>query len=116
MDADERDICNYLKTFPGQFVSAREISRRAGGKRRFREEPNWAYPVLSRMVEKAFIETDSTRHYRLPFAETKKDKNKKWISPQIRKLLERNKNVEHIVEYTIDDGTDEAEPTGKTSS
>jgi hypothetical protein len=109
MDSDERDICNYLKTFPGRFVSAREISRRAAGKRRYREEPNWAYPVLSRMVEKALIETDSTRHYRLPVVEAKKDKNKKWISPQIRKILERKK-LEHIIEYTIDAGTDEANP------
>ncbi len=87
MDADERDICNYLKAWPGQFVSGREVSRRASGKRRFREEPNWAPPVLSRLVEKGIIESDSTGHYRLRPAE-KKTRPTKWISPQIKKILE----------------------------
>ena len=52
MDADERDICNYLKAWPGQFVYGRDIARRAGGKWRFRENPDWATEVLSRLVDK----------------------------------------------------------------
>ena len=41
MDADQNAICTFLKTWPGQFVSRREICRRAGGKWRFREDENW---------------------------------------------------------------------------
>ena len=36
MDADEREVCNFLKAYAGQYVSAREINRRAGGKWRFK--------------------------------------------------------------------------------
>src|SRR5262249_35058813 len=65
MDSDEREICLYLKGWPGQFVSVAEITRRAGGKRRGRQDPNWAVPVLTRLVEKGILEADSTGHYRL---------------------------------------------------
>jgi hypothetical protein len=87
MDADERDICNFLKSWPNQFVSGREICRRAGGKRRVQQEPNWAIPVLVRLVEKALVEDDSQGHYRLI---PKKPRQKKWVSPQIRKLLQQS--------------------------
>src|SRR5512140_3631214 len=60
MDADERDVCNYLKSWPGEFVSGRDVARRAGGKRRFRAEPEWAVPVLTRLVEMGLVDSDST--------------------------------------------------------
>ena len=44
METEEREICIYLKSWNGQFVSGREIARRAAGKRRFREDQ----PGLSR--------------------------------------------------------------------
>ena len=50
MNADERDICNYLKAWPGQFVYGRDIARRASGKWRYREDPEWAAPVLASLV------------------------------------------------------------------
>ena len=87
MDADEREICLYLKGFPGQFVSYAEISRRAGGKRRFRQEPEWANTILTRLVEKGLVESDSTGHYRLK-VRPKQHKPRRWVSPQIRKILE----------------------------
>ena len=88
MDADERDICIYLKGFRGQFVSLAQITRRAGGKKRYRDDPYWAAPVLSRLVEKKIVEADSTGHYRLKPPPT--DKRKKWMSPQVRRILERS--------------------------
>ena len=87
MDADEKEICMYLKSWPGQFISGREISRRAGGKWRFREDPEWAGPALTRLAEKGIIESDTTGHYRL-VAKAKKERPKKWVSPQIRKILQ----------------------------
>jgi hypothetical protein len=89
MDADERDICLYLKGFPGQFVSFAEISRRAGGKRRHRQDPEWATPILSRMVEKHLIESDSTGHYRLKI-KAGKERSAKFVSPHIRNILEKS--------------------------
>ena len=41
-DADEVEICQFLKSWPGQFLSGKTICRRAGGKWRFREDENWA--------------------------------------------------------------------------
>lgn len=89
MDADERDISLYLKGFPGLFVSFAEISRRAAGKRRYRKEPEWAVNVLTRMVEKGIIESDATRHYRLKMR-PKKERPARWVSPQIRTILEKS--------------------------
>jgi hypothetical protein len=87
MDAEEKEICDFLKSFPGQLVSQREICRRAGGKWRFREDPHWALPVLVRMVEKRYLESDANGHFRL-VTEKKDDKKKPWLSPQVKKLLE----------------------------
>ncbi len=89
MDADERSICTYLKSWPNEFISGREISRRAGGKWRFRQDPQWATPVLTRLVEKGVVEEDSTGHFRLVVKQDKA-KPKKWVSPQIRKILENS--------------------------
>jgi hypothetical protein len=88
MDADEREICIYLKSWSGVFISGREIARRAGGRRRFRDDPNWASPVIARLVEKKIIEDDAGGHYRLIPRE--KNKVKKWVSPQIKKILEQS--------------------------
>ncbi len=90
MDADEREILDYLKSYRGQFVSGREIARRAGGKWRFRENPNWSVPILRRLVERGLAETDSCGHYRAILQEKKKKEKKKWLSPEIRKLLEES--------------------------
>jgi hypothetical protein len=89
MDADEKAIIDYLKSWSEQFVSGKEICRRAGGKWRFREDPEWAGPVLTRLVERGHIESDSTGHYRL-VRSSKEKKDKKWVSPQMRKILEQS--------------------------
>ena len=88
MDADERDICMYLKSWPGQFISGREIARRAGSKWRYEEEPEWAAPALARLVEKGLVESDFNGHFRL-MRKGKKDKATRWISPRIREILRR---------------------------
>jgi hypothetical protein len=107
MDADERDICLYLKSLPGQFVSLREISRRAGGKHRFHENPEWAAPVLERLLERRLLETDSMHHFRL--FQKGDDKPKKWVSPQIKAILEKSsKDFGKL--YDIKDEDDSSEP------
>jgi hypothetical protein len=90
MDADERDICEYLKSWPGQFIAAREIARRAGGKWRFRDDPEWAMPVITRLVEKGLLESDSTGHYRLVSKPKGDRKGRKWVSPHIKKILQNS--------------------------
>src|SRR4051812_42708314 len=90
MDADEKSICLFLRSFPGQFVSGREIARRAAGKWKFRQDGHWAVPILIRLVEKGAIERDSSGHFRLLAREKKQQRDKKWASPQMKKLLEQS--------------------------
>jgi hypothetical protein len=97
MQSDEEDIKLYLKSYPGQFISAREIARWAGGKVRYRNDPSWAAAVLTLMVEKGVVESDSTGHFRLVTKKQNK-RDKKWVSPQMRKILEESgKDFTHIV-------------------
>ena len=103
MDADEREICLYLRGWPGQFVSVAEITRRAGGKRRGRQEPDWALPVLGRLVEQGLLESDSTGHYRL-IRRSKKEEKRRWVSPHIQKILEKSgKSFEGVFEIKDED-------------
>lgn len=94
---EEREICDYLKSTPGQFISGREISRRAGGKRRHQDDPDWATPFLAKLVQKKILESDSTGHYRL--VAKKKDKHKKWVSPDMKRILSSSgKDFTHIID------------------
>src|SRR5262245_12090233 len=103
MDAEEKEISDFLKSWPGQFVSSREICRRAGGKWRFREDPAWALPVLSRMVEKGILESDPSGHFRL-LPQEKKAKKKAWISPHMKELLEKSgKDFEGVIDIKDED-------------
>ena len=86
MDADEREIYMFLKSRELEFVHTREICRRAAGKHRFHEDPEWAKPVLVRMAERGILETNATGHYRLKPV-PKKNKSKRWVSPDIAKIL-----------------------------
>jgi hypothetical protein len=111
MDADEQDICIYLKSWPGQFISAREICRRAASKKRYQREPDWAMPVLLRLVEKQILEADSTGHYRLR-PEQRRHKRKKWVSPHIKRILERSgKDFSGTIELEEPDDTNEGKAT-----
>ena len=92
MDADQNAICQFLKTWPGQFVSRREICRRAGGKWRYREDENWAVPVLQRMVEDGIVESDDTGHFRLmkQASADSSNKQKLWLSPAMRTIFKES--------------------------
>lgn len=96
MEADEKQIYLYLKSLPGQFISGREIARRAGGKARHRDEPDWAAPVLKQMVEKGKLEKDPMGHYQLIVKTKDKNHENKWVSPQIRKILEQSGKTFHL--------------------
>lgn len=99
MDAEEREIYYYLKGWRHEFISSREICRRAGGKKRFHREPEWAKPVLTRMVERQILEVDPAGHYRIkPIDEKQIGKKKHWVSPQIARILQSSgKDFTHIV-------------------
>ena len=65
MSSDEREIFNYLQTWGGEFINAKEVSRRAGTKKRFHEDPDWAKPLMMGMVERGILESDLHGRFRL---------------------------------------------------
>jgi hypothetical protein len=86
MDSDEREIFQFLKTWGAEYVGAMEIARRAGNKKRFYKEPDWAKVVLMRMAERGVLESDSQGRYRIKPV-SHKDKNMRWVAPDIAKIL-----------------------------
>ena len=87
MDADERAVYYYVKSRRPQCVSDRDIGRHAGGKRRFRYNPEWVKPVLLRMIERDILETDAEGYYRLKPMPQKETNGKRWASPHIAEIL-----------------------------
>lgn len=87
MDADEREIYYYLKSWGCEFVSGREVARRAGGKHKYRQTPDWAKPALTRMIERSILESDNSGHYRIKAIPKKDQKKRHWVSPQVAKIL-----------------------------
>ncbi len=103
MDADEREIFYFLKTWGEEFVSAKEIARRSSGKKKFHENPEWAKPLLMRMQERGLVESDALGRYRIkPVG--RKNKNKRWVAPDIAKILqESGVQVDEASELGSDD-------------
>jgi hypothetical protein len=89
MTADERDIFQFLKTWGVKFVGAAEIARRAGSKQRFYKEPDWAKPVLMQMAERGILESDAHGRFRIKPV-NRKDKLKRWVAPDIAKILQES--------------------------
>lgn len=103
MDSEEREIFQFLKTWGVEYVSFREISRRAGGKKKYHDNPDWAKPLLMRMQERGVLEGDSLGRYRIKPV-LAKNKATRWVSPDIAKILEE-KGVK--VEGAAETGTQE---------
>jgi len=97
MNAEERDIYYYLKARRREFIGIREISRRTGGKRKSRVNPDWARPVLMGMAERGILESDGEERYRLKPMVQQETKGKRWASPEISKLLKASGKDFHNV-------------------
>jgi len=63
LSSDELEILEYLKSFGGKYVTMVEICRSAGGRRKFRESPNWAKPLMSHLVDSGNISVNERGHY-----------------------------------------------------
>ena len=98
MDSEEREIFQFLQTWGSEFVSYREIARRAAGKKKFHENPDWAKPLLTRMQERGILTSDALGRYRVkPVAS--KNKAARWVAPDIAKILQdKGVNVEGAAE------------------
>ena len=85
MDADEREVHNYLESYHGQYVSVKEICRRASTKKRYAQEPEWAREVLKRMKDQGLVESNMTGRYRLKEAHGEKERH---MSEETNKIIE----------------------------
>jgi len=104
MDADEREVYYFLKPYRKEFLSAKEICRRAAGKRRYREDELWAIPPLMRMVERGILETEPSGGYRIKTRPDPKDKLQRWISPEIKQVLrDSEKKFDHVIQIDEDE-------------
>jgi hypothetical protein len=70
MNAEEKEIYEFLKQFGGRFVTVLEICQRAGNRNRYAQERNWAQPILRRMELDGFVESNETGEYRARGGET----------------------------------------------
>jgi hypothetical protein len=114
MNADEKDIIDYLKGWPHSYVSGREIARKVGGKARYEENRGWAIPILAQMVRLGMIEADAFGAFRLAQNDKKKKRHVQHVSPQVLRILKSSgKSFDGI---TIDHDTDEEESNSRKSS
>jgi hypothetical protein len=65
MNADETEVFEFLKQYPRLFVSAVEVSKKIGHRRRFLQDRNWARPILRRMELDGILESNPSGEYRL---------------------------------------------------
>ena len=70
MSAEETEIYEFLKTRKNNFVSVNEISKFLGHGRRFKDDRNWARPILRRMEVDGIVEANPYGEYRLKVEET----------------------------------------------
>ncbi len=103
MDSEEREIFDFLKTRGDEFVSVKEVARRASGKKKFYDNPEWAKPLLIRMQERGVLESNTLGQFRIKPV-SRKNKDKRWVAPDIAKILQEN-GVQ--VEGTGETGSDE---------
>jgi hypothetical protein len=77
LSSDELEILEYLKSWRGEPVSMVAICRCASNRTKFKEDPNWAKPLMSRLVEKRLVYVDDRGHYRYVAENEPKKKEKK---------------------------------------
>jgi hypothetical protein len=62
--SDELAIIEYLKSWEGKFLSLMDVARNASGRQKFRDTPNWANGLMSRLIEAKIVEANDRGHYR----------------------------------------------------
>jgi len=58
----EQEILQLLQQSPGTVFSAKEVGKRIDRKQ-YKENPNWARPLLQGLLEKKLISADVSGHY-----------------------------------------------------
>src|SRR5688572_2951884 len=63
MNAEETEICEFLKTRDNRFVSTTDISKALGRGRRYEKDRYWARPILRRMEIDGILESNPYGEY-----------------------------------------------------
>jgi hypothetical protein len=100
---DEQDILDYLKAWPGSFISGKEIAKKIGGKERFQADRGWAIPILTALVRRGLVETDHVGGFCLKVVEERKKREPQHVSPQLLKILKSSGKKFDAVVLTDDD-------------
>jgi hypothetical protein len=94
LTADEICVLDYLKHWPGQFVSKIEIARRAESKTRFVNDPNWADRALRNLLETGVVVSNSYGQYCLPdpvaAGTVKCGAKTMFVAPHLAEILEKS--------------------------
>jgi hypothetical protein len=64
LSSEELQILDYLKGYQGKFVTIMEISRRAAGRRKYEESPDWAKGLMTRLIDVELVEVNERGRYR----------------------------------------------------
>ena len=113
---DERLIFEYLQTLGEAFASASEVCRRAAGdKRRWKENPDWAKPVLVQMVAQGILESNAWGQYRLIPEDKKKPKGRRAVAvaPHIEKILSGSGRTFDLTAFWQDHTPKKQSPEGE---
>ena len=102
MSTDEHQILEYLKTSK-EFFSAKEVSRRIGGRRRCERDPAWAKPFLVRLANAGHIVMNAMGHFRYEPPEEKKKREKLHVAPQIAAILAKSGKGDLVRVFEIPD-------------
>ena len=73
LNADQQQVLNFLRSSPDTWFAAREVSRRAGTRAQFEEEPRWAINCLRYLFDMKLVERDSQAHYKFRDPDAKKE-------------------------------------------
>ena len=65
MNAEEKEIYDFLKQTPESYVSVVKISKSVGQRRNFLRDRVWARPLLRRMEMDGLLESNNGGDYRL---------------------------------------------------
>lgn len=64
LNADEKEIYDFVKSFGDLFISVGEVSRRLGTRGRYQENRLWAKPLLLRMEVEGILESNPFGEFR----------------------------------------------------
>ena len=76
LNAEQQQVLNFLRSSPETWFSAMEVSRRAGTRAQFEEEPRWGVNCLRYLFDMKLVERDRSAHYKFRDPDAKREESK----------------------------------------